>query len=406
MFTNYTPEAKRLLIANVVAFIGFGLTLQYPLIYLNSVRGIELSEAGVLLTFAGLLGLAVSPVAGSLIDRYGANAIMTISGLLMAVCAVAFAHVTSFALAALIWTLATMAQAARFPAFSTLLGVRVNEAERGSAYALNYAGVNLGIGFGGLVGGFLIDINQLLTFQIAFYIQAAFTILFVLLTWRIKDERMTDAAKHAAATTASPSPTTFVSANVWAGMLRNPVFVSLCLINLLFWGNVSQQNSFLPLYATQDIGATPRELGYALGLNTLVIAVLQMPIMGWLRRISKRLALGIMFVGIVLGWGLMLTAGALPKGALPLLLVVLTPGVIGLAETVFSPIVPSWILKVSPPEQIGRYNGVSMMVAGIAQNIAPLIATLFMQANASVPLLWLLIFTCGLGVAVSWLLRE
>ncbi|MCW1968965.1 MAG: MFS transporter [Anaerolineae bacterium] len=404
MFTNYTPEAKRLLIANVIAFVGFGLTLQYPLIYLNSVRGIGLNEAGALLTFAGLLGLAVSPVAGSLIDRYGANTIMTVSGLLMAVSAVAFAHVTSFALAALIWTLATMAQAARFPAFSTLLGVRVSEAERGSAYALNYAGVNLGIGFGGLLGGFLIDINQLGTFQTAFYIQAAFAVLFVLLTWRIKDERQAVLAKEASAAAAALPPSS--ASNVWLGMLHNRTFILLCLLNLLFWGNVSQQNSFLPLYATQDIGATPRELGYALGLNTLVIAVLQMPVMGWLRHISRRLALGIMFVGIVLGWILMLVAGNLPQGGLPLLLVVLTPGVIGLAETVFSPIVPAWILKVSPPEQIGRYNGVSMMVAGIAQNIAPLIATLFVQANANVSLLWLLIFTCGLGVAVSWWLRE
>ena len=169
---------------------------------------------------------------------------------------------------------------------------------------------------------------------------------------------------------------------------------------------MSQQNSFLPLYAPQDVGATPRELGYALGLNTIVIAVLQMPVMRWLRNISSRKALVLMYAGIVLGWGFMLLAGLLPKGQLPLFLVVITPGIIGLAETIFSPIVPPWALKVSPPEQIGRYNGVLFMVAGIAQNAGPFVSTLFVGANASATLLWLMIASCIGAMVIAWQLRD
>ena len=53
MLNQYNPEARRLLIANIITFVGFGMSLQYPLIYLNSARGITLNEAGAMLTFAG-----------------------------------------------------------------------------------------------------------------------------------------------------------------------------------------------------------------------------------------------------------------------------------------------------------------------------------------------------------------
>lgn len=402
MLNQYPPEARRLLIANIITFVGFGMSLQYPLIYLNSARGITLNEAGAMLTFAGLLGLAISPLAGVLIDRYGARIVMLAANIITVFGSIAFAHVTTLALAAVVWVASTMAQSARFPAFSTLLGVRVNEEHRSSAYSLNYAGINFGIGLGGLLGGFLIDITNAATFQTVYYIQAAFTLLFTALTWQIHDDRKTLHA-HTQSTPKQPSAPT---ENVWRGMLRNRPFVLLCLMNLLFWGNVSQQNSFLPLYATQDVGATPRELGYALGLNTIVIAVLQMPVMRWLRNISSRKALVLMYAGIVLGWGFMLLAGVLPKGQLPLFLVVITPGIIGLAETIFSPIVPPWALKVSPPEQIGRYNGVLFMVAGIAQNAGPFVSTLFVGANASATLLWLMIASCIGAMVIAWQLRD
>jgi len=402
MLNQYSPEARRLLIANVITFVGFGMSLQYPLIYLNSARGIALNEAGAMLTFAGLLGLAISPLAGVMIDRYGARVVMFAANIITVLGSIAFAHVSTLPIAAMVWVASTMAQAARFPAFSTLLGVRVAEEHRSSAYSLNYAGINLGIGLGGLLGGFLIDINNIATFQTVYYIQAAFALLFIIMTWQIRDDRQT-LRSQTQSTRSQPSTLT---ENVWRGMWRNRPFVLLCLMNLLFWGNVSQQNSFLPLYATQDVGATPRELGYALGLNTIVIALLQMPVMRWLRNISSRKGLVLMYAGIVLGWSFMLLAGGLPKGQLPLFLVVITPGIIGLAETIFSPIVPPWALKVSPPEQIGRYNGVLFMVAGIAQNAGPFVSTVFVGANASATLLWLMIASCIGAMVIAWQLRD
>ncbi len=391
ILTSLSSNARLLLLSNVVAFVAFGLTLQYPLLYLNGIRNIPLHDAGIMMSAGSLLGLLITPIAGVWVDRFGARLVLMIGTLASIFMPIAFAQVTSPLTAAIVLTLSSLAQSVRFPAFGTLIGFAVPESQRSGVYSLNYAGLNLGIGLGGLIAGFIVQTGNVASFQMAYYLQAAMTLVSLLLLWRAQETRSAHTSTPAAD---AIRPIKTDDTNAWRGMLRNSSFVLICLFNLIFWSNVMQQNFFLPLYATRHLGSTPQVLGIGLGLNTLTIALLQLPVLHALRNWRVDRALMAMFGVIILGWCITLFAGQLDHSTLPLVLITLTPGVIGLAETVYSPVLPPLVLKVAPVEQVGRYNGVAGFWGNLASTIVPIIATTFVEADANVPLLGLLIVTC------------
>src|SRR5687768_11757451 len=69
-------DARRLLLGTLFSAVGRGLTLPFLLIYLTQVRGLSPGTVGLLVGWMGLVALALAPVGGSLIDRYGARVVM------------------------------------------------------------------------------------------------------------------------------------------------------------------------------------------------------------------------------------------------------------------------------------------------------------------------------------------
>ncbi|MFC7756805.1 MFS transporter [Catellatospora bangladeshensis] len=70
------PEARRMLIGTAFSSLGRGLTLPFLYIYLTEVRHLPGSTVGLLIGWFGLLTLVVSPIGGTLIDRYGARRVV------------------------------------------------------------------------------------------------------------------------------------------------------------------------------------------------------------------------------------------------------------------------------------------------------------------------------------------
>src|SRR5258705_12980711 len=69
-------DARLILLGTLFSSIGLGLTLPFLLVYLSQVRGLPAGSIGLLVAWTGALGLAVSPVVGTLIDRLGARRVM------------------------------------------------------------------------------------------------------------------------------------------------------------------------------------------------------------------------------------------------------------------------------------------------------------------------------------------
>src|SRR5918911_565680 len=70
------PEARRILIGTLLSAIGRGLTLPFLFIYLTDVRGLSDARAGLVIGWFGAVTLALSPLGGTLIDRFGARRVV------------------------------------------------------------------------------------------------------------------------------------------------------------------------------------------------------------------------------------------------------------------------------------------------------------------------------------------
>ena len=70
---------RRLIGAIALSAIGNGLVLPFFVVYLHSVRGFSISQAGLLLSWMGLSQILFSPLVGTAVDKFGAVVMLRIS---------------------------------------------------------------------------------------------------------------------------------------------------------------------------------------------------------------------------------------------------------------------------------------------------------------------------------------
>ena len=83
-------------------YLGYGAVLPFEIIYLHDGRGFSLGVAGLVVGLLTGAAIVISPLAGPLIDRFGARATATGAGVALAAgyAGLAFAHSPAQAFAA------------------------------------------------------------------------------------------------------------------------------------------------------------------------------------------------------------------------------------------------------------------------------------------------------------------
>ena len=84
---------RKLFIGQFLNALGNGLTLALLIVYLSKVRDIPLGVATALLAWQAVLALLMSPISGTLVDRFGPRPILMGSVLVTAVGIFAYGHV-------------------------------------------------------------------------------------------------------------------------------------------------------------------------------------------------------------------------------------------------------------------------------------------------------------------------
>lgn len=354
-------------------------------VYLTQVRGFPAATAGLVAALYGAGAMSASVLGGYCADHVGRRATMigalTLGGAGMI--ALGFAHDLRV-IAPAAFGVALTGEAYR-PAMVAAVSDLVPPDDRVRAFGVLYWVINLGFSVGVMAGGALATVS----FLFVFAGDGLTSLLFALLIARAVPETR-------------PVPVPHPPGHRPRGVVRDflapyvdgpfGVFVLLTVLILLIF---MQHITALPIDMSAH-GVTRAGLGAVLGINGVVIVLLQPVLAPVLQRRnrSRVLAVGSALVGV--GYGM--NALAHGPALFAIGLVVWTVG-----EICVLPIANAVVADVAPSHMRGRYQGAYGLSFGLAGFCAPLIGTAVMQRFGAATL-WIGCLGLGLSVAVGHLL--
>jgi MFS family permease len=363
-FWRDLPREGRLMLSIVVLeFLGTGLVLPFNVVYLHEVRDFSLSDVGLLLGLPPLMGLLVVGPGGSAIDRIGARRIQLGVLVLLVLGNLTLAFATTRLVAAIALSLVGIAFGMSWPAWQSVVASVIPGPLRQRYFGVNFTLLNLGIGLGGVLGGFFVDVDDVGTFQTIYLVDAVSYLPALLL--------LLGPLRHVAGRV-EVEPSADTAPMGYLAVLRSPAMATMALLSFVssFVG-YSQLNAGLPAYARSLGEISTRGLGLAFGANTLVIVVLQLVVLQRIEGRRRTRVIAVMGVVWAFSWLLLGFSGLVPGTLGATLLVAACASVFAFGETLLQPTIPALVNDLAPDHLRGRYNALSSGAFQLAAVIAP-----------------------------------
>jgi predicted MFS family arabinose efflux permease len=365
---------------------GNGITFPFLVIYLHNVRGFSLATAGLVLATSGLVGLVASPVAGWITDHIGGRLTLAASLVLLAAGYGVFplVHEPWHAFAAM--AVAGAGNAGFWPSQSTLLAGLTPTGRRHAAYALQRVSRNLGIGLGGLTGGFIATTSHPGSFTVLFLVDAATFLVFVGVLAFVPEPEL-------------PPHPEGAKPGRYLDVLRHKVFVGIVALNVVFVSAGYAVFELLPVFAKNEASVSEKGIGLIFLVNTVVIVVLQLPISKLLEGRRRMRALALMTVLWASAWLLVLAGGSWLEAAAAVGVFAVAAMVFGLGECFQGPTQGALVADLAPARLRGRYMALSTTSWEIGFIIGPAAGGFILAAEplALWPLAALVCVAAGAG---------
>ena len=330
-------------------------------LYLTADRDFTVAEAGLVLSVLGA-GTAVSqPVGGVLADRIGRRRTMVL-GLSTAAATLLLLGVAdsraTITVAAFAYGLCLDLYR---PAVSAAIADVVPDTERARAFALQFWAINLGFSIATPLGGFLASRDYLLLFVLDAAASAGFAVLIVRSVPETRPVRTGTAPGRLTAVLRDRLLLALVACTTAEAVAYLQAFVTLPLV-----------------FAADGLGAAT--YGLAIGLNGVLIIVLQPLLLGVIGRRSRGPLLLVAFVLQGAGFGLTALVDDVPGH-----LLAITVWTVG--EVLAAGQLGALVADLAPPALRGRYLGVFGASFGLAGLVAPVLGTQVL-AQLGEPALW------------------
>lgn len=371
--------------------VGGGLTLSLFVVYLHEVRGISIPTATLVLSWMAVVGFAISPVVGTLVDRFGPRHVLMGATALMGVSVYLYGFITTPTMAVLIGTLGSIGSSGLWAPASALIVQEVPEQHRQAAFGLNFMLLNLGLGLGGLIGSLIVDVDRPSTFQTLYTVDAVSFFVFFLFVYLLKGRG---------------GPVGHIDeAHVnegWAEVLKDRNLLRLVAIGMMFmlFGYASIEAGF-SIFVTSTAGLDEHWIGVAFFANTFMIVIAQVTMLGWLKGRSRTKVMGIIALMWAVSWW-MLALVPLQSVAVAVMLLVLMMAVFGVGETLWSPTMPGLVNALAPAHLRGRYNAASGLTWNVSAMLGPVIAGGLIGTGKGA--LWAAM--CGAGILCGGVLAQ
>jgi MFS family permease len=392
-------EGKLLLSVVVLQFIGTGLVLPFWVVYLYEVRGFDLGTVGLLLGVIPLGGFLASIPAGVAIDRFGARRVMLVCLTINLAGQLVMTYADTVPLATVGLALNGMAFGVGWPGIQSLIATVIPSEIRQRYFGMHFSLLNLGIGIGGIIGGFAVDVDELWTFQAMYLGDAASYLpaLFLLLV----------PLRHVGGPPVTHDASPDAPRGSYLAVLRGPAVPSLVALTFVsaFVG-YGQLNTGLPAYARVVSEVSTRGLGFAFAANTVVIVLLQLVVLQRIEGHRRTRVVVLMSVVWAMSWVLLGGSGFVPGTVGATLLVAACASVFALGETLLQPTLPAIVNDLAPDDLRGRYNALTSSVFQLASVVAPPAAGFFIDRGLSSAYIVTLLAGCAVVAVLSFRLEP
>lgn len=328
----------------------------FIVLYLTE-RGYSAGAAGLVLGASGVGKVLGNAVGGYLTDRIGRRwtivlSAVTTSGLTAVVPSLGPLPL----IAAVVGLTGVTSQIYRPAAAAVLLdSVSATNQERLAAFGVFRFAMNVGAALGGVIGGVLATTS----YTGLFLANAAACLLFGLLVALL----LRDAPRPRSG---RGDPDAQADQAVgYRQALADRVLMRFLLMTVFAEFVYVQSTVGLPLHVS-EVGLSERDFGLLIGLNGLLVLVLELPITGLVARYRPEYVLAI--GNLITGAGLALTG--FMTGMVPLAATVL---VWTLGEMVTSSISQAYLGSLAPPRMVGRYQGLHGVAYTAGTGAGPLV---------------------------------
>ena len=355
----------------------------FIVLYLTE-RGYSAGAAGFVLGVSGVANVLGNAVGGYLADKIGRRWTIVVSAVPTAGLTAAVPFIDAFpVLVAVVGFIGVTSQIYRPAAAAVLLDSVETTQQRLAAFAVFRFAMNIGAALGGVVGGVLATTS----YTTLFLGNAAACLLFGVVVAVL----LRDAPKHQGV-----AETQQDKATGYRQVLTDRTLVRFLLMTVVAEFVYIQCTVGLPLHVS-DVGLTARDFGLLIGLNGLVVLVLELPTTAAVARYRPEyvLAIGNLLVGV----GLALTGFMTGMVLLAATVLIWTLG-----EMMYSSVAMAHLGSLTPPGMAGRYQGVYGVAYTTGTGAGPLIGGAVYAIGPWA--LWILIGAAGLLSAQLCLPRR
>ncbi|WP_217211174.1 MFS transporter [Streptomyces sp. AC550_RSS872] len=351
-------------------------------LYLTLDRGYSATYAGLVAALHGLGGVVSSIGAGVMTDRLGRRPTLLVAQASTAasVALLGFMH-HPVAIAAVAFLVGAASNASR-PAVQAMMADIVRPEDRVRAFSLNYWAINLGFAVSSMAAGFIAEVSYLTGFLIEAGMTAVCAVVVFVKLPESRPPRQTGTEKGDG------------EEEVRLGtVLRDRRFMGVVGLSFLV-ALVFQQGAVGLPVAMGAAGFSPADYGLAIAVNGVLIVALQIPVTRFIeRRDTGRI---LVVSSLLAGYGFGLTAFAGSVGVFALTVCVWTLG-----EMLNAPTQTGLVVRLSPAQGRGRYQGMYTLSWSVAALVAPLMSGLVIDRFGA-EWLWGMCAVIGTAAAIGY----
>ncbi len=348
----------------------------FIVLYLT-VRGYSAGAAGLVLGMSGLGKVLGNAVGGYLADQIGRRWTIVVSAVTTAGLTAVVPFLGPFpVIVTVVGIIGVTSQIYRPAAGAALLDSVATHQQRLAAFGMFRFAQNIGAALGGVIGGVLASTS----YVELFLVNAAACLLFgVVVAALLRDAPPPQSDQDDMDTQAD-------RAVGYRRALADRTLVQFLLMTVAAEFVYIQTTVGLPLHVS-DVGLSARDFGLLIGLNGLLVLMLELPITAAVSRYRPEyvLAIGNLLVGV----GLAVTGFATGMILLSVTVLVWTLG-----EMLYSSVAMAHLGSLTPPGMAGRYQGVYGVAYTIGAGAGPLIGGAVYAIGPST--LWALVGAAGL----------